>query len=79
MLLSIDTKHYKLILFDKDSIGDELKQLNDRISKQSVKTSLVMLIDQADDEDTKDREFVDDVIKNIMNKDLLRLIIEKFI
>ncbi len=79
LLLSIDTKHYKLILFDKDSIGDELKQLNDRISKQSVKTSLVMLIDQADDEDTKDREFVDDVIKNIMNKDLLRLIIEKFI
>ncbi len=76
---SIETKHYKLILFDKNSIGSDLKLLHDKIAQQSVKTSLVMLIDQASDEESEDRKLVDDIIKNVMNKDLLRLIIEKFI
>ncbi len=73
------SKHYKVILFDKDGIGSELKQLHDMISNRSIKTSLVMLIDPAVDEDPNERELVDDIIKNVMNKDLLRLIIEKFI
>jgi len=72
-------KNYKVILFDKEAIGLELKQLHDIILDKSVTTSLVMLEDPASDVDPDDREFVDDVIKNVMNKDLLRLIIEKFI
>ena len=75
----LEEKHYKVILFDKDSIGDELKQLHDMIADQPVKTSLVMLVDPASTELSQERELVDDVIKNVMNKDLLRLIIEKFI
>lgn len=72
-------KNYKVILFDKEALGLELKQLHDIILDKSVTTSLVMLEDPASDESPDDREFVDDVIKNVMNKDLLRLIIEKFI
>jgi signal transduction histidine kinase/CheY-like chemotaxis protein len=79
LLDNIDTKHYKLVLFDKESLNLDLKLLHDKIADQSIKTSLVMLIDQATDEEPKDRKLVDDIIKNIMNKDLLRLIIEKFI
>jgi signal transduction histidine kinase/CheY-like chemotaxis protein len=73
------SNNYKVVLFDKEAVGSELKQLRDIIVDKSVKTSLVMLENPASDEDPKDREMVDDVIKNIMNKDLLRLIVEKFI
>jgi signal transduction histidine kinase/CheY-like chemotaxis protein len=75
----LKSEHYKVLLFDKDTIGLELKQLHDMIIDESLKTSLVMLIDPASKEDLDERKLVDDIIKNVMNKDLLRLIIEKFI
>ena len=79
LISELNSKHYKVILFDKESIDSELKQLHDIIADQSVKTSLVMLIDPSADIDPIDRDLVDEIIKNVMNKDLLRLIIEKFI
>ncbi|MEA3523896.1 MAG: ATP-binding protein [Campylobacterota bacterium] len=79
LVSELKSKHYKVILFDKESIGSELKQLHDIIADKSVKTSLVMLVDPSEGEEAIDRDLVDDIIKNVMNKDLLRLIIEKFI
>ncbi len=79
LFTKLESNNYKVILFDRDEIGSKLKQLHDMIADKSLKTSLVMLIDLAATEDQAEKKLVDDIIKNVMNKDLLRLIIEKFI
>jgi len=71
--------NYKIVLFDKESLGMSLKELHDIISGTSMKPALVMLIDTATDEVQDDRSYANEIIKNVMNKDLLRLMIEKFI
>ncbi len=74
----LKTQNYKIILFDHDSIVKDVKHLRDIIA-QDVSTALVMLIDPAIDEDHINPDGVDEIIKNVVNKDLLRLIIEKFV
>lgn len=71
--------HYKLALFDKSLSGLNLKDLYDIIHNDSSETSLVMLIDPSAPENADDAMYVHEIIKNIINKDLLRLVFEKFI
>lgn len=71
--------HYKLALFDKTLNGLNLKDLYDIIHNAKSETSLVMLIDPSAPENTEDAMYVHEIIKNIINKDLLRLVFEKFI
>ncbi len=70
---------YKLALFDKTLNGLLLKDLYDIIHTIKSDTSLVMLIDPSVPEDADDAMYVHEIIKNIINKDLLRLVFEKFI
>ncbi|QFR49881.1 response regulator [Sulfurimonas lithotrophica] len=74
---------YKLIMYDKELkdvapkvIQDEIKVSN---NKTGLNTKVVLINDPSILENDSDREYVDDVIKNVINKDLLRLIFEKFI
>ncbi len=75
----VDTKNYKMVLFDKTLPGLNLKELYDTIRSNNTETSLVMLIDPSADEDQNDALYVHEMIKNSINKDLLRLVFEKFI
>jgi signal transduction histidine kinase/CheY-like chemotaxis protein len=75
----LTNRHYKLALFDKKLSGLNLKDLYDIIRSKSSDTSLVMLIDPNAQEEGDDAMFVHEIIKNIINKDLLRLVFEKFI
>ncbi|MDD2370063.1 MAG: ATP-binding protein, partial [Sulfuricurvum sp.] len=70
---------YKLALFDKTLRELNLKDLYDIIRSNDSDTSLVMLIDPSVAPDENDAMYVHEIIKNIVNKDLLRLVFEKFI
>ena len=71
--------NYKLVLFDKTLNGVNLKDLYDIIHSTNRDTSLVMLVDPSAPENADDVMYVHEIIKNIINKDLLRLVFEKFI
>ncbi len=75
----LDSKRYKVILFDKNLLNLNLKELYDIIRTNDSETSLVMVVDPSIDEDQNDTLYVHEMIKNSVNKDLLRLIFEKFI
>jgi signal transduction histidine kinase/CheY-like chemotaxis protein len=72
-------RRYKLALFDKKLSGLNLKDLYDIIRSNNSDTSLVMLIDPSVPEENEDAMYVHEIIKNVINKDLLRLVFEKFI
>lgn len=76
---NIINKHYKLALFDKTLPHLDLKELYDIIRSNNSDISLVMLIDPNIDTDQNDAMYVHEMIKNLVNKDLLRLVFEKFI
>ncbi len=76
---NIMTKRYKLALFDKTLPNLDLKELYDTIHSNNNDISLVMLTDPNLDTDRNDVLYVHEMIKNIINKDLLRLVFEKFI
>jgi hypothetical protein len=74
---ALNTKTYKLVLFDKETEGLDIASTS-AITKESD-TALVMMIDPAFEADESDTTYVHEIIKNIVNKDLLRLVFEKFI
>jgi len=74
---ALNTKTFKLVLFDKETEGLSIANTSE-LTKQSD-TALVMMIDPALDADDSDASYVHEIIKNIVNKDLLRLVFEKFI
>ncbi len=75
----IQNRRYKLALFDKTLSGLNLKELYDIIRANSSETSLVMLVDPSSPENGEDAMYVHEIIKNVINKDLMRLVFEKFI
>ncbi|MDQ1299247.1 MAG: hypothetical protein QG558_1786 [Campylobacterota bacterium] len=79
LLEKVASKRYKLALFDKTLKELDLKELYDTIRAKGSDTSLVMLVDPNVQEDPNDAMYVHEMIKNIVNKDLLRLVFEKFI
>ncbi len=74
---------YRLVLFDKELDGLDLKKLSQDIKERSknrgLDSFLVLISDPALVEDSDDALHVDELIKNVANKDLLRLLFEKFI
>ncbi len=70
---------YKIALFDKELTGLDLETLSKNTKDLDTKLSLVMMIDPASKIDASDRTYVHEIIKNIVNKDLLRLVFEKFV
>ncbi len=75
----IAKRHYKLALFDKTLRELNLKELHDIIHSQNSDISLVMLTDPNASDNSDDALYVHEILKNIVNKDLLRLVLEKFI
>lgn len=75
----ISQRRYKLALFDKSLSGLDLKDLYAIIRSNNSDISLIMLSDPNTKEDEEDAMYVHEIIQNIINKDLLRLVLEKFI
>ncbi|MGM0623223.1 MAG: nitrate- and nitrite sensing domain-containing protein [Campylobacterota bacterium] len=64
---------YKLILADKYAAGFEIKS----VAKLNKITPVVMLIHSKDEPSETETESVTEVIKNFINKELLKLVIQK--
>ncbi|RLA72609.1 MAG: hybrid sensor histidine kinase/response regulator [Epsilonproteobacteria bacterium] len=79
LISAINNKNYKLLLFDKEMPNLNLKDLHSIISDKESTTAMVMLVDPGSDEVPGDKANVNDIIKNVINKDLLRLIFEKYV
>ena len=71
--------HYKLALFDKELSGLNLADLANTAKELDSEIYLVMMIDSATKVEENDVLYVHEIIKNIVNKDLLRLVFEKLL
>ena len=76
---ALRTGRYRLLLFDKELRGLSLEKLHGEIQSSSPETSLVMLVDPSKPEEPSDANYVHEIVRNVINKDLLRLVFEKFI
>ena len=79
LLDAVENKNYKIVLFDQEIDGLDLKALHDMIAAKEARTSTVMMVDPGVEPDEATRAQVNDIIKNVINKDLLRLIFEKYV
>ena len=79
LLDAVKNKNYKIVLFDQEIDGLDLKALHDMIAGKEARTSTVMMVDPGIEPDETMRAQVNDIIKNVINKDLLRLIFEKYV
>jgi CheY-like chemotaxis protein len=79
----IEDGSYKLILFDKECDGLDLEAFSYRVKEanksRNLDSYLVLINDSSSIENSDDALYVHESIKNIVNKDLLRLVFEKFI
>ncbi|WP_297443001.1 ATP-binding protein [Sulfurimonas sp.] len=80
---AVQTNSYKVILFDKEFPGMHLENFTTLVKASSdlrdLPSYLVLINDSSAVEDPNDIMYVHETIKNVVNKDLLRLVIEKFI
>ncbi|MEJ2499855.1 MAG: ATP-binding protein [Campylobacterales bacterium] len=76
---TLGNKQYKIILFDQEIEGLDLKELHDIVAGKTPKAAAVMMVDPGVEPDEETKTYVDDTIKNVINKDLLRLIFEKYV
>ncbi|MDF1877949.1 hypothetical protein JHD47_08990, partial [Sulfurimonas sp. SAG-AH-194-L11] len=79
----INEASYKVILLDKECEGLNLADfstlLKQRNAEAGVDSKLILITDSSMPEDEKDTDYADESVKNTLSKDLLRLLIEKFI
>ncbi|HHH72222.1 MAG TPA: response regulator, partial [Sulfuricurvum sp.] len=76
---SLQDKAYKIILFDQEMKNIDIPKIHDVIESKTLKTATVMMVDPGAEADDATKELVDDTIKNVINKDLLRLVFEKYL
>ncbi|MCD4667936.1 MAG: hybrid sensor histidine kinase/response regulator, partial [Sulfurimonas sp.] len=80
----LSTSTYKVILFDKECQEQELsefsKKVKDLNEKDKLNTILILIGNSLNEQNDNDDElYVHEVIKNVVNKDLLKHMFEKFI
>jgi signal transduction histidine kinase/CheY-like chemotaxis protein len=78
----IENYSYKVILFDKEYVDLDVEQISSIIKKQSASNGLsshVVLVDDSIEKDaTMHKEYVDEVINNVVNKELLQSLFIKY-
>jgi len=79
----VENNNYKIILFDKEckvmSLENFSEFVKDHYEKMGVTPpSLVLITDPSMTEDESDLSYVDEVMKNVVNKEVLHSILEKY-
>jgi len=78
----IELNSYKTILFDKGIPELDLVELSTKVEELSnvtqLKSNLILMADSSEDK-TESSKYVQEIISNGVNSDVLRLVIEKFI
>ena len=79
----IEKKSYKVILFDKEFKDLKLKSFASLVKESNknkgIDSKLILMSDPSTEDSGEESLYADEIIKNVVNKDLLRLLIEKFI
>ena len=78
LIKDLKAKNPHVILIDKELPDMDFDVLKETIDGLPNKTSIVMMVDPAARENTEHNEIADEIINNLVNKDLLRLIVEKY-
>jgi len=78
LLKEIKAKNPRMILVDKEMADMDYALLKETVDGLAAKTAIVMMVDPASRENTEHNEIADEIINNLVNKDLLRLIVEKY-
>ncbi len=78
LIEDLKAKNPSVILVDKEMPGIDYTLLKETVDGLPKKTSIVMMVDPAARENTEHNEIADEIINNLVNKDLLRLIVEKY-
>ena len=80
----LKTDNYKLVLFDKDCHGVELEKFTQYVKNinkdKGLDTKLILVSSPNEEHPNKDdAKFVDEIITNSVNKDLLEELFKKYI
>lgn len=79
----IENYSYKIVLFDKEYDTLDIETISSVIKKRSASNgldSIIVLIDESNQKETLTyKKYVDEVIKNVINRDLLKSLFIKYI
>ncbi len=78
LIKDIKTKNPRVILIDKELPGMDFTLLKETVDSLDKKTSIVMMEVPGSTDDTDSNKIADEIINNLVNKDLLRLVVEKY-
>ena len=78
LLNDIKAKNPRMVLIDREMADIDYTLLKETVDGLPNKTAIVMMVDPAARENTEHNEIADEIINNLVNKDLLRLIVEKY-
>ena len=74
---------YKIIIFDEECEGLNIEEFSKSIKisneESGLKTNLILISDQENEDDENHNLYVQETIKNVVNKDSLKLVFEKYI
>ena len=74
---------YKVIMFDKECEELNLEEFSSLVKESNIgrdlDTYLILINDASSQDNNDDALYVHEIIKNVVNRDLLRLLFEKFI
>ena len=79
----IEANSYKVIMFDKECEELNLEDFASLVKESNIgrdlDTYLILINDASSQDNSDDALYVHEIIKNVVNRDLLRLLFEKFI
>jgi len=79
LIKDLKKKNPRVVLVDKELPGIDYDLLKKTVDELKEKTSIVMMVDPTAEFDETHNEIADEVINNLVNKELLRSIVEKYI
>lgn len=79
LLKAAKEKRYKIVLFDQEIAGLDFKALHDTIASKDHECASVMMVDPGEEQDSATNALVNDTVKNVINKDMLRQIFKKYV
>jgi CheY-like chemotaxis protein len=79
----IEKNSHKVILFDREFKDLKLEKfvpfVKEHNSSKAIESKLILISDASAEDSAEDARYVDEIIKNVVTKDQLKLLIEKFI
>jgi len=73
---TLKNSSYSVVIFDKESLSQPIKEFSTSVRENSS-TELILVDNQSQTSDENDKLFVEEIIQNMVNKDLLEAMLNK--